>query len=146
MSEHRRVSPEEARDLLTEGYVYVDVRSEPEFERGHVPGAFNVPFAHAGSGGLTPNADFLSVMQAAFDRSAKLLIGCQSGSRSLKAARLLAEAGFGNLVELSTGWEGSRDPFGRKEPGWRQKGLPVETGIPAAQSYAAVKTRTAPGG
>jgi rhodanese-related sulfurtransferase len=145
MSEHRRVSPEEARELLLEGYVYIDVRTEPEFEQGHVPGAFNVPIAHVGAGGMTPNPDFVSVMQAAFDQSTKLLIGCKSGGRSLKAAKLLSQAGFGNLAELLTGWEGSRDAFGRPQPGWSKKGLPVETGIPTAQSYEAVKKRaTAP--
>jgi rhodanese-related sulfurtransferase len=146
MSEHRRVSPEEARDLLAEGYVYVDVRSEPEFEQGHVPGAFNVPITHAGEGGLTPNPDFLGVMEAAFDKSAKLLIGCKTGVRSLRAVKLLVHAGFGNLAELATGWDGSRDAFGRPQPGWSKKGLPVETGIPAAQSYEAVRKRAAPGG
>jgi rhodanese-related sulfurtransferase len=40
----RRVSPQEAKDLMDkEGYVYVDVRSIPEFEAGHPAGAFNVP-------------------------------------------------------------------------------------------------------
>jgi rhodanese-related sulfurtransferase len=145
MSEHRRVSPEEARELLAEGYVYVDVRSEPEFEQGHVPGAFNVPISHAGPSGLTPNAEFLSVMEAAFDKSSKLLIGCKTGNRSLRAAKALVQAGFGNVTELLTGWEGSRDAFGRVQPGWSKKGFPVETGNPSTQSYDAVKSRATAG-
>jgi len=146
MSEHRRVTPEAARELLAEGYVYVDVRSEPEFEQGHVPGAFNVPITHAGPSGLTPNPEFLAVMEAAFDKSAKLLLGCKTGARSLRAAKLLTQAGFSNLAELMTGWDGSRDAFGRVQPGWSKQGFPVETGKPAAQSYDAVKNRAAPRG
>src|SRR5262245_24358129 len=79
----QRVSPEEAVALLDQGYVYVDVRSEPEFEAGHVPGAFNVPLKHATSLGaeMTPNDEFLDVMRAAFAKDDKLLLGCRSGRR-----------------------------------------------------------------
>jgi rhodanese-related sulfurtransferase len=137
----RSVSPEEAAALLAAGYVYVDVRSEPEFEAGHVPGALNVPLLHAGSGGLTPNPDFLSVMQQAFGAGEKLIIGCKAGGRSKKAADQLAQAGFSELADMSAGWDGSRDAFGRVVPGWSEQGLPVETGKPAGQAYADVKQR-----
>jgi rhodanese-related sulfurtransferase len=138
-----RVSPEEARELLSgdSGYTYVDVRSEPEFEQGHPPGALNVPFMHRGPTGLVPNTDFVFVMEAAFEKEARLLLGCQSGGRSRKAAAVLAIAGFSELRELRTGWDGSRDAFGRLEPGWSKAGLPVETGLPEGQTYAAVQTR-----
>ena len=141
MTELRRVSPEEAVQLLAEGYSYVDVRSIPEFEQGHVPGAFNVPLLHAGPGGMSENPEFLAVMERAFDRQQKLLLGCRSGNRSLRAARMLMQAGFGAVCELVTGWEGSRDAFGQLQPGWSKKGLPVETGNPEAQSYETVKRR-----
>ena len=40
----KRISPEEARDLMDkEGYVYLDVRSVPEFAAGHPTGAYNIP-------------------------------------------------------------------------------------------------------
>jgi rhodanese-related sulfurtransferase len=136
-----RVSPEEAQALIGEGYVYVDVRSEPEFERGHPAGAVNVPISQRGPGGLAPNPEFLAVMARAFDKSAPLLIGCQSGARSAKAARALREAGFTNLRELRTGFEGSKDAFGRVEPGWSKKGLPIGTGAPPGQAYTDVKQR-----
>jgi len=136
-----RVSPEEAQALMGEGYVYVDVRTEAEFERGHPAGALNVPISLRGPAGLAPNAEFVSVMERAFDKSAPLLIGCQSGSRSMKAARALQDAGFTNLRELRTGFEGSKDAFGRTEPGWNKKGLPVGKGAPPGQTYNDVKRR-----
>lgn len=137
----KSVTPEEAAALLADGYVYVDVRSEPEFEAGHVPGALNVPLLHQGPGGMTPNAEFLSVMQQAFASDEKLVIGCKAGGRSKKAADALAQAGFRELADMSAGWDGSRDAFGRVVPGWSKKELPVEQGKPAGQAYADVKQR-----
>jgi rhodanese-related sulfurtransferase len=135
------VSPEEASELLAQGYAYVDVRSEPEFEQGHVPGALNVPLLHMGDQGLTPNPEFLSVMTAAFGKNEKLIVGCKAGGRSRKAAELLAQSGFSDLADLVAGWEGSRDAFGRPLPGWSKKGLPIESGKPAGQAYEDVKSR-----
>jgi rhodanese-related sulfurtransferase len=138
----RSVSPEEAAQLLADGYVYVDVRSEPEFEAGHVPGALNVPLLNQGPGGMTPNPEFLSVMQQAFGMGEKLVVGCKAGGRSKRAAEQLAQAGFSELAEMSAGWDGSRDAFGRVVPGWSKQGLPVEPGKPSGQAYADVKQRT----
>jgi rhodanese-related sulfurtransferase len=139
----QRVSPEEARALLEEGYVYLDVRTEAEFESGHVPGALNVPLMLAGPSGRAPNPDFMSIVESAFDKDAKILVGCQSGARSLRAATQMEQAGFARVVDLRTGWAGCRDAFGRAEPGWSAKGLPVETGQPAGQRYEDVKSAAA---
>jgi len=137
----KSVSPEEAAALLAEGYVYVDVRSEPEFEAGHVPGALNVPLLHQGVAGLVANPEFLSVMQQAFGTGEKMVIGCKAGGRSKKAADQLAQAGFTELADMSAGWDGSRNAFGQVVPGWSKTGLPVEPGKPAGQAYADVKNR-----
>lgn len=141
MADIRRILPEEARQLLDQGYVYIDVRSEPEFELGHVPGAFNVPLRHRGPTGMVDNPDFLRVMEQAFGKGERLLLGCGSGPRSMKAAQVLSSAGYTDLVELKTGWDGSRDAFGRLEPGWSKKGYPVETGAPEGRKYADVPSR-----
>jgi rhodanese-related sulfurtransferase len=133
--------PEEAQQRMQEGWVYVDVRSVPEFEQGHPMGALNVPLLHQGPGGMQPNPEFLQVMQAAFGTDEKLLLGCRSGARSRRAAELLGQHGFMALANLTTGWEGTKDDFGRPLPGWRPKGLPAETGAPAGQRYEDVKTR-----
>ncbi len=138
----KSVTPEQAQTLIQEGAIYVDVRSEQEFEQGHPPGALNVPIAHFGAAGMTPNADFLSVMQAAFSPNEKLVVGCKAGGRSRKAAELLIQAGFQDISDMQAGWDGSRDAFGRPLPGWSKRGLPQETGLPAGQRYEDVKTRT----
>jgi rhodanese-related sulfurtransferase len=128
----RRVSPEEVKELLDQGYSYLDVRTEAEFEAGRVPGAYNVPVSRKS----VPNQDFLAVIASHFGKDSPLVVGCHTGSRSQRAAIMLAEAGYTNVVELRTGFAGSRDAFGRAEAGWSKKGLPIETGPSEGRSYA----------
>lgn len=137
----RRVSPQEAHDLVTrEGYVYVDVRSVPEFEAGHPAGSYNVPVAHASAAGMQPNPDFLAVMTATFPRDAKLVVGCMAGSRSARACAALEQAGYTTLADQRAGWGGVRDPFGRvAEAGWSAAGLPSAAGPDAERGYGALK-------
>lgn len=142
MADLKQITPEEAQELLDNGYVYVDVRSEPEFEAGHVPGAFNVPLMHKAAGGLTPNPDFLQVMESAFGKQEKLVVGCKAGGRSIRAASALLGAGYETVVDLHAGWDACRDDFGRVQPGWSRKGLPVEKGLSNGQKYEDVKRRT----
>jgi rhodanese-related sulfurtransferase len=143
MANITRVSPAEAKRLVDEdGYVYVDVRSVPEYEAGHPAGAANVPLLHAGPGGMTPNPDFLAVMSAAYPKDAKLVLGCRSGQRSLRAAEALAAAGYATLVDQRAGFDGARNAFGGiAEAGWAAEGLPVETNT-AGGAYADVLKRT----
>ena len=143
MSQIDRVGPDEAQELIEEGYTFVDVRTEREFEQGHPPGAVNVPVMLSAPGGMQANPDFSAIMRGAFESDARLLIGCRSGGRSLRAAQMLIQAGFSSIKELRTGWEGGRDAFGRPEPGWRPRGLPVETGAPAGQRYADLRAKGA---
>ena len=124
-----RVSAEEAKRLVDEeGYVYVDVRSEGEYAGGHPVGARNVPFMNAGAGGMKPNDKFVAVMNALFDKNAKLVVGCQSGKRSMRAIQALEQVGFDSLVDVRPGFGGVKNAFGQvTEPGWSGSGLPVET-------------------
>jgi rhodanese-related sulfurtransferase len=138
MSQTETVTPEEAQALLGDGYAYVDVRNQVEFEQGHPAGAFNVPITLHTDFGPEPNEQFVEVIGKHFALDAKLIVGCATGVRSSKAARLLSDAGFSNVVDQKAGFVGSRDPFGRKSPGWRDSGLPVETGQPDGRSYEAL--------
>lgn len=142
MSTIKRVSPAEAKALVEQGYTYLDVRSTTEFEQSHPAGAVNIPLLQMGAGGMTPNPDFLADVQAAFPTDAKLVLGCRSGGRSLKAAGILQGAGYTDLIDQRAGFEGARDAFGAlSEPGWAPAGLPVEGGAPAGRSYADIKAK-----
>jgi rhodanese-related sulfurtransferase len=143
MPHDRRVSLAEAQALLAKGHSFIDVRSDVEFEQGHGPGAFNVPFMQPLYDELVPNLDFLPVMTAAFPKSTPLILGCHSGNRSRAAAALLVEAGYEHIYELSVGWDGSRDAFGRLTPGWSRLGLPIEKGAPLARGYSTLRQKLA---
>lgn len=145
MANIKRVSPAEAKDLLDQGWIYVDVRSEPEYAAGHPTGAHNVPVAHSGPRGMQPNPEFLDVIQGLYAKDAKLVLGCRSGARSMRAAEMMVAAGYTSLVDQRAGFEGPRDSFGQlTEPGWAPAGLPVETATPGG-SYAELKQKAGKG-
>lgn len=123
------VELDEAKARLMNGALYLDVRSEPEFEEGHADGAINVPWRRFGPQGMEPNPRFLEQIAARLTRDQSLVIGCKSNVRARAAADALSAAGFEDLVVLKVGFDGIRDQFGRvTEPGWGRVGLPVESG------------------
>ena len=129
----RETTPPEAYAALQAdpAAVYLDVRTEGEFEAGHPAGARNVPvvFFDPATRQPTPNPDFIATVERTIPRTAKLLVGCQSVGRSARACELLALAGFTDLTNVRGGFGGARDQSGRVVvPGWREAGLPVETG------------------
>jgi hypothetical protein len=65
-----------------------------------------------------------------------LLIGCQVGGRSMRAAQMLESFGFSDVTNVKGGFSGMRDPMGRSiDPGWEESGLPIEDGAPAGRRY-----------
>lgn len=142
MADLTRISPQEASAKLAEGWTYVDVRTEQEFEAGHPPGAVNVPVALMAGGTMAPNPDFLRVMKAAFAKDARIVVGCKAGGRSLRAVQMLLDEGYTNVLDQRAGWDGARNPFGQvTEPGWSRLGLPSEEGQPAGRSWADLKNK-----
>jgi rhodanese-related sulfurtransferase len=135
----RRVSPAEAKSLLDFGYCYVDVRSVEEFHDLHPVGALNIPVHAAGGRGEPASAgQFVAMMGKRFGKDAKIVVGCATGVRSLRAAELLVLAGFTEVVDQRAGMAGARGPFGNLvEPGWADAGLPVASG-PDAGSFTAL--------
>jgi rhodanese-related sulfurtransferase len=135
-----RISPQEASEKLADQWTYVDVRTKQEFEAGHPPGAVNVPIMLAAGGGMVQNPDFVRVMNAAFSKDSKIIVGCKAGGRSLRAAQILLAEGFANVLDQRAGWDAARGPFGEiSEPGWSRVGLPSETGQPSGRSWEDLK-------
>ena len=129
-----------------EGYTYVDVRSTPEYDQGHPAGAHNVPLLHLdpATRQMTPNPDFVAVMQASYAQDAQLLIGCQMGGRSARAADILAAAGYTDVCNVLGGYGGARDRMTGQvlHAGWADSGLPVEAAATPGGSYAELRERT----
>ncbi len=146
----RQIDALQAKERLDsgDGSIYLDVRSEPEFENGHVPGALNIPLMHLDpvTRQMSPNPDFLDVVKAVLPPDARLIVGCMSGARSQKACELMAQAGYAELSNVRGGFGGAKDPIGRLvQPGWMQHGLPVSREA-GENSYAAIRSRAkAPG-
>lgn len=135
----KRVTPPEASELVQQGHKYLDVRSIPEFSEGHPQGAYNVPLMHAVGGRMVPNPDFEAVVTRHFAKDEKIVIGCKSGGRSLRAAELLQAAGYTAVVDMRGGFDGERDAMGRVAvAGWREAGLPMEAVTPG-RSYDELK-------
>ncbi|MBL8858887.1 MAG: rhodanese-like domain-containing protein [Planctomycetes bacterium] len=134
--------PAEAKALIdNEGWLYLDVRSVEEFQAGHPAGAWNIPVMHKSPMGMTPNATFAADVARAFKKDTKLIVGCASGVRSLRACDLLAEAGFEYLANMEGGFMGARDDYGRVTPGWASSGFPVEAKAPDERTYAQLKAK-----
>lgn len=71
--------------------VLIDVREPGEFQRGHLPGAKNLPLSQLKS----------KVQSLPSDGSLHLY--CQTGMRSKQAARMLAREGYKDIVHLRGG-------------------------------------------
>ena len=137
-----RIEAEEAKARVDDGWIYLDVRSVPEFESGHCPGALNVPLLHATPFGMEPNPEFLQVVEKVVPKDAKVVVGCKSGGRSLRAARLLEQAGWTQVVDLRGGMDGERDPLGQCTcEGWAQRGLPVTTQAAPDETWEGLRKR-----
>lgn len=139
------VSPQEAHDLMESDpdYIYLDVRSIPEFDAGHPPKAINIPLLHFAPGaGMTPNPDFVAVVEANVAKDAKLLVGCKSGGRSAQACQILGQMGYSDATNVRGGFVGAADNMGRVvEPGWSMLNLPVSTDLDEDSSYESLAAK-----
>lgn len=140
-----RVTPEEAKALLDAGdHLYLDVRSVPEFEAGHAPGALNIPILHRGPTGLSPNPDFVAVVRGCIPTDQKLVVACASGVRSQDAGAVLMNEGY-ELVEMQAGFNGERGPMGSVTlEGWAGRGYPV-TSDAGDGDYSVLEARSKEG-
>ena len=89
---YRQVNPEEAAAMMESetDYILLDVRTQQEYEQGHIPGAICVPNEAIGS----------EEIPALPHREQLILVYCRSGNRSKQAAQKLADLGYTNVVEF----------------------------------------------
>lgn len=94
MEKYKDIAPQ---DILSEEerrcYVLVDVRTEEEFNEGHIPSSMHIPL------------DQLESRFAELDESRenKVLLICRSGARSVMAAEFLFDQGFSHVFNLAGG-------------------------------------------
>jgi molybdopterin/thiamine biosynthesis adenylyltransferase/rhodanese-related sulfurtransferase len=115
LAEARRIIPEEGPDRLAERLrsaeppVVIDVRDPDEYRDGHIEAAANI------------SRGFLEfrVGSAVADQTTPIVLYCQTGLRSMLAAKALHELGYQNVVNLQGGYQK-----------WAQSGLPVVKDVP----------------
>ncbi|HCA56294.1 MAG TPA: hypothetical protein DEO95_12620 [Ruminococcaceae bacterium] len=73
------------------GYIILDVRTQQEYDEGHIPQAICIPNEIIG---LRENIEELP------DKSQMILVYCRSGRRSKEAAEKLASLGYTNVIEF----------------------------------------------
>jgi rhodanese-related sulfurtransferase len=99
------VSTLEATQLINRNDALVlDVREAPEFAKGHILGAKNLPLAE-----LERRAGELGKHKAK-----PVIVHCESGNRATGAAATLRRLGFADVYSLAGGFSA-----------WQQAGLPV---------------------
>ncbi|KAJ0964046.1 hypothetical protein J5N97_029168 [Dioscorea zingiberensis] len=111
----RSVPVRVAHELLQAGHRYLDVRTVDEFNAGHAVGAVNIPYLFKVGSGMTRNPKFVEEVLSVFGTDDEIIVGCQSGKRSLMAAADLCNAGFTGITDIAGGYSA-----------WVQTGLPVE--------------------
>lgn len=138
-----RVTPTDAERRRKEGAILLDVRSMPEFAEEHPEGAHNVPFLHKTPNGMIPNQDFARVIEfLAPDRDQPIVTHCQMGGRSMRAAAELRNMGYTKVVDMLGGFGSEKNDAGEMiNEGWKDAGLPVESGEPDDRSYKSLAMR-----
>lgn len=88
---------------VSDGVRVVDVRSQGEFEGGHIAGSQNVPL------------DQFQSVASQWDKSAPVLVYCQTGARSAEAVSMLEQLGFKSILHFNkgiVGWTGALEQGG----------------------------------
>lgn len=98
-----RISPEEAKEMLQNGAVIIDVREQHEYDSGHVPGATLIP------------VNTVYKRREELPKDKDVLLICAVGQRSALAAEMAAAAGLTRLFNVEGGTEA-----------WIKAGEPVE--------------------
>ncbi len=87
-----KITSEQARKMMDSNpdVIILDVRTEEEFDSGHISGAVLIPDTE-----ISTKAEEILTNQAA-----PILIYCRSGRRSALAAKTLQELGYENLYDF----------------------------------------------
>lgn len=81
--------------------VLIDVRTEMEFEMGHIPGATLADISGPG---------FRQTIES-MDKNKHYYVYCRSGSRSAHAVRMMSKLGFEHTYNLARGIIGWQEPL-----------------------------------
>ena len=106
-----KISPDEAKALMAQGALVVDVRDGTEVANGKVKGAVHVQrgLIEFKADSETPSHD------PAFQKDRTVIVYCASGGRSALAGKTLKDMGFSDVRNLG-GFKDWVDAGGEVEP------------------------------
>lgn len=86
------ITAEEAKQIMDseEGYIILDVRTQEEYDQGHIPGAILIPDTEVE----------VTAEEVLTDKDQLILVYCRSGRRSKLASEILMELGYTNIKEF----------------------------------------------
>ena len=89
---YMNITAKEAKDIMDkeEGYIILDVRTQEEYDEGHIPSAILIPHTE-----IETEAESILA-----DPDQLILVYCRSGRRSKLAAEILVELGYTNIREF----------------------------------------------
>ncbi|KAI3462352.1 hypothetical protein Pfo_019015 [Paulownia fortunei] len=93
-----------ARNLLNQGHLYLDVRTEEEFKNGHLENALNIPYMFNTPKGMVKNPKFMDQVRSLCGEEDHLVVGCKSGVRSVYATTDLLNAEFKHVYNMGGGY------------------------------------------
>jgi len=99
------LSPSALTRAVNDGAMLVDLRSANDFNKGHIAGAINVPFAQ-----LEHKLERLGEQQGV------VVLYCDKGSVASKATKQLKEKGFSEVKQLVGGmmaWQAAQLPVAK---------------------------------
>ena len=85
------LSPDAAKARMEEnpGLLLLDVRTQEEYDQGHIHVAV-----------CFPNEEITADMPVVFDKDAEIIVYCRSGRRSAEALEKLRDMGYTNVSDL----------------------------------------------
>jgi rhodanese-related sulfurtransferase len=107
MSGVKHIDVNTAIRMMNDGAIVVDVRLENEFAKGHIKDSRLIPVGALES----------RIKELEKEKSGDIIVSCQTGNRSLRAAQILKKHGYESVYNLSGGMSA-----------WQNANMPIESG------------------
>ncbi len=90
MAEYQKITPQEAMQMMQGDAIILDVRTQAEYDQGHIPNAV-----------LLPDTEIRSKAETLLpDKQKTMLVYCRSGRRSAVAAKELVQMGYSKVYDF----------------------------------------------
>ena len=83
-------------EVIGKNVQFIDVRSQSEYQNGHIDNAININISNKNNFEQEVNT---------LDKNKPIYVYCHSGGRSNKACKVLEELGFVSIYNFSGGWK-----------------------------------------